>query len=293
MAPRRREGHDQQGGEVPDAARSAGELTLFSERARRLFATFWRALFLTLSRFASENFGFTKEVTIPGFAIDSPVLRGYTGEKMRHQLLRPIVALACMAAPLPFNAIAITYPLQPEEVQNAYAIGRKTDSQERTSLLKQYQRVLPYPPDKPFAHVSFVEFQTPYEQIVLKAQQTPGYTEFQAEDDYRANPGLIRIRVLASLQNTYGGPPPPEDRFHVTVSQSGHSIEPRDTTTSVRCNPLDPYFVQTTGNCQAYTREIDLSFDVAQFSAARLVRIKVELPQSHPQEITYDLGKLK
>lgn len=201
------------------------------------------------------------------------------------------VGLVCLALLFPIDAFPITHPLAPEDVQNAYSLGKTTHAENLNAFLSQYQRTFAYPSSKPFAYLQFVEFQTPYEQIVLRSRETPGYSKFQAADDYKANPGLIRVRVLASLRNDYSGPVPPEDSFQVAVSQA-RGITPRDVDTSVPCNPYNPLVYSTVANCEAYTREIDLTFDVSQFLSGR-VRVKVMLPQSADQEIVFDLSRLK
>jgi len=53
-------------------------------------------------------------------------------------------------------------------------------------------------------HIAEVEFRTPYEQVVLRARQAPGsYSAQQAEEDYRAQPDLVLVRVRINLTPTY------------------------------------------------------------------------------------------
>ena len=138
--------------------------------------------------------------------------------------------------------------------------------------------------------MKFVEFETPYEQIVLKSQHATGYTSLRAADEYEANPGTVIVRVIVSLKNNYGGPKPPDDSYNVVVSQS-KPIEPRKVSSTEPCNPFVATSTPTVGGCIGYIREIDLNFDVEQFQSG-IVKIKVTLPESPSMEATFDLDKL-
>jgi hypothetical protein len=200
------------------------------------------------------------------------------------------VCVLAFCALLSLNALAVNPSLQPEEVQNAYSLGQTTNHEELADFLNQYEHDFKYPSDHPDAYVLSVEFQTPYEQIVLRTLRTIGYSKFQAAEDYRANPGLMIVRVLVGLKANYTGPVPPADSFKVVVSQ-GESIEPRKLTSTVPCDPYS-YGSPTFGNCIFYTREILLQFDVSQF-APGMATVKVRLPFGQPMETKYNLNKLK
>lgn len=192
------------------------------------------------------------------------------------------------------NAAALQEHLQPEDIDRAYSMGRASNREAFGNFLKQYQHAFQYPPDEPLAFAKLVEFETPYERIALKAQQTPNYTRFDALDDYNANPGLIRVRVTASLRTGYVGPAPPEDAYRVIVSQS-KPIAPQDTATKVLCDPYNPQSYSVLANCIAYTLELDANFQVTQFVAgpANAVAVKVLLPEGKSLETKFNLDKLK
>src|SRR5580693_5184920 len=80
--------------------------------------------------------------------------------------------LLALYALLSLNARAFNSSLQPEEVQDAYSLGQTTNHEELADFLKQYQHDFQYPADHPVAFVQSVEFQTPYEQIVLRTLRT-------------------------------------------------------------------------------------------------------------------------
>lgn len=204
---------------------------------------------------------------------------------------RPAVAVCVCALLLALQAAALQTHLQPSDVDKAYGIGRASGHEAFTNFLKEYRRTFEYPPDQPFAYAKQIEFETPYERIALKANETPSYDRFQALDDYNANPGLIRVRVTVSLRSGYVGPPPSEDSFQVTVSQS-QPIKPQDTTNKVICDPYNPPSYPVLTNCTAYTSEIDSTFQVAQFAPGNAT-IKVILPHSRPQEAAFNLDRIK
>ncbi len=205
-----------------------------------------------------------------------------------------VLALA-LCALLSLNALAFNSSLQPEEVQDAFSLGQTTNHEELADFIHQYEHDFKYPSDNPVAFVQSVEFQTPYEQIVLRALRTPGYSKFQADEDYRANPDLVIVRVVVSLKLGYSGPEPPADSFKVVVSQA-EPIEPQKVTGKGVCNPYNnPYNWNdnsTVANCVAYTREILLQFDAGQFAPGRAT-VKVLLPFNQSMETKYNLAKLK
>ena len=187
------------------------------------------------------------------------------------------------------NALAFDYPLPPEEVREAYYLGQKFGHEELTEFLKQYQHDFSYPSDNPAAYAQSVEFQTPYEQIVLRSLRTTQYTKFQADEDYQANPGQIIVRVVVALRITYVGPVPAADDFSVIVSQA-NPIEPQSMTTTVLCDPSDIYAINF--GCGPYSREFVLRFKAKQFARGRAT-IRVMLPDGQSQETKYNLDKLK
>jgi hypothetical protein len=188
------------------------------------------------------------------------------------------------------NVLAFDRSLQPEEIQEAYSLGQSNNHEELADFLKQYQHDFSYPSDNPVAYVQSVEFQTPYEQIVLRTLRTTRYTKFQADEDYQSNRGIVMVRVVVALKSRYSGSPPLADSYRVIVSQA-KSIEPRVVKSTVTCDPYS-YDSPTFGNCIAYTREILLRFDADQF-APGATTVKVMLPFDRSLETKYNLNKLK
>jgi hypothetical protein len=201
------------------------------------------------------------------------------------------VGLASLALLLPSGTFALDYPLQPEAVEEAYSLGRTTNHEQLADFLNQYEHDFKYPSDDsdhPIAYVTSAEFQTPYEQIVLKSLRSAQYDKFKAAEDYEASAGAVFVRVVVALRINFTGPAPPADSFQVAVSQT-KPIEPVKTTSTVLC---DPYNVVTAGECMIYTREIVLQFDHDQFAPGKAT-INVVLPQGKSLETKYNLDKLK
>lgn len=206
--------------------------------------------------------------------------------------LRLGVGLACLAVLLPAGAFAFHYPLRSEEIEQAYSLGQSSDREELASFLQQYERDFSYPSDRPVAYVKSVDFQTPYEQIVLKSMRTSEYDKFKAAEDYRANDGAVFVRVVVALKIGFAGPIPKAESFQVNVSQAT-PLEPAATATAVLCNPFDPLAVYAAPQpCDAYTREILLRFDHSQFKKGT-VTVHVLLPEGKSLEAKFDLDKLK
>jgi hypothetical protein len=205
--------------------------------------------------------------------------------------MRIQVSVLALCTLLSLNALAFNRSLQPEEVREAYYLGQTRDREDLADFIHQYEHEFEYPSGKPVAYAQSVEFQTPYEQIVLRSQQTTRYTKFQADEDYRANPGLVIVRVVVALKVNYAGPVPPAESFKVVVSQV-KPIEPRKTTNTVTCDPSNPYDHAVTNECAAYTRALLLQFDAAQFAPGKAT-VKVLLPYEQSLETKYNLDKLK
>ena len=196
-----------------------------------------------------------------------------------------------LCAVFSLNALAFNSFLQPEEVRDAYSLGQSSDHEALAAFYSQYVHKFSYPANHPVVYVMSAEFQTPYEQIVSRSKQIIHYSTFQADEDYRANPGLVIVKVEFSLRLGYAGPEPPADGYKVFVSQAG-SIEPRETTNKVTCDPYysGNYALNTT--CQMYTREIALQFDAGQFGP-RAASVKIQTPDGQTVQTKFNLDKLK
>jgi hypothetical protein len=214
---------------------------------------------------------------------------GLPPRPLRALRIQALVSALCAVGSL--NALAFSSQLQPEEVREAYYLGQTSNHEDLANFLNQYEHDFKYPSDNPVAYVQSIEFQTPYEQIVLRSLRTTQYSKFQADEDYRANPALVVVRVVVALRLNYMGPEPLADSFKVVVSQA-KPIEPRETTSTVTCDPNNPNIYPVASECMVYTREIVLQFDAEQFASGKAA-VKVMLPFGESLETKYNLDKLK
>jgi hypothetical protein len=183
-------------------------------------------------------------------------------------VLQTLAFAGALSGLVSLNALAFSSQLQPEQIEEAYSLGQTSNHEDLADFLKKYARDFKYPSDNPVAYVQSVEFQTPYEQIVLRSKRKgTQYDKFQAAENYRANPRLVQGRVVVALRINYGGAVPPAESFEVAVSQSKR-IDPQTVHSAVLCDPYSQVNYQHSANrdCSVYTREIILQFSAKQFT---------------------------
>jgi hypothetical protein len=142
--------------------------------------------------------------------------------------------------------------------------------------------------------VQSIEFQTPYEQIVLRSRNGGAtYSRSQAGEAYRANPSLVIVKAVFALRFNYSGPVPPADSFKVRVFQT-QSIAPRKRTNTLVCDPSNPLNppISVNRDCSTYMRDMDLQFDAGQFALGR-VTVRATPPMGSAQETKFNLDELK
>src|SRR5579863_10395245 len=100
-------------------------------------------------------------------------------------------AILLIALFAPQFCSAYEHPLSFYSIWQAYFLGLENiKDPELAAFLASYLKPLPLPQSGP--HVAELEIQTPYEQVVLRTLQRPiNYSPQQAEQDYRAQPGVI------------------------------------------------------------------------------------------------------
>lgn len=193
-------------------------------------------------------------------------------------------------------AEAFLYPLSPEEVREAYFLGRTTQDEEVVKFIEPYLHRLPYPQKGPY--VESVEFRTPYEQIVLKTRQNLSNYSSQDAEHYSQHPELVVIRVLIFLTFTYQGPDvkSPADTVRLWTYQDllkdfafrveqQRDIRPK----KIVAGPACPFPNQ----CEPFDGfEVLLQFEADQFTSEKLT---VQVTTSNGQDVRseFDLAKLK
>jgi hypothetical protein len=180
------------------------------------------------------------------------------------------------------NAVAFNYPLQEEQVREAYFLGRTTDGEKLKDFYKQYVHYFSFPARSPYySYVESVEFRTPYERVVLRSREKLNqYSAIEADEDYRAQPNLVLVRVVVSYKNAYVGPRLPTSSFKVSVSQAD-AIEPKKLTTETICAP----------KCVTAKYAIVLWFDAEQFSSGA-AKVKITTPDGQILNTEFNLDKL-
>jgi len=182
------------------------------------------------------------------------------------------------------NAVAFNYPLQEEQVREAYFLGRTTDGEKLKDFYKQYVHYFSFPARGPFySYVESVEFRTPYERVVLRSREKLNqYSAIEADEDYRAQSNVIVVRAMISYKLGYAGPIPPNSSFKVRVSQAD-PIEPKKLTTESICSAWQ--------DCGVTVFAVVLWFDAEQF-APGAAKVKITTPDGQILKTEFDLDKL-
>jgi hypothetical protein len=119
------------------------------------------------------------------------------------------------------SMLATTYPLTPEDVREAYFLGRNPE--EREAFFSKYVHFPAQPDRGPDVHL--IEFRTPYEQVVLKSQENwANYSAQQAQQDYAAHPNEVLVRVSICATQTFSFRTPQSD----SRSDQSASWTPKD-----------------------------------------------------------------
>jgi hypothetical protein len=244
-------------------------------------------------------------------AQNSPL--GFIGGICQKTKLRPLVSIAVAA--LAICALWITqlqatpqfflYPLQSSQIREAYFLGRDTGGARLKDFLSNYVHEF-NPPNTGLA-VQSIEFRTPYEQVVQQTiQRGPNYSAQDAQQDYKARPNQVVIRVLVEywpgvqINSPISGAPlgwPVPDKpdssgtqpvnfwhgFRFRIAQS-KTIEPKHLA-ATNWTPFgsDFYFEQWA---------VDLTFDAEQFSSGN-VTVEVTSPDDKTSQAEFNLDKLK
>ncbi len=214
--------------------------------------------------------------------------------KMNVRFKLPAFPLALILA---LTACAYDYPLSPSAVREAYFFGRSTDRARVTEFLGQYMRRFQARSGGP--NVYGIELRTPYEQVVLRSSenQTMGYNAQQAQIDYDAQPGLVKVRVFLFVgnedprsSNLYSDGHGRildrrenfwrEFRFHITQERV---IEPKKLEGK-------PTYSRRGGGLSG--AEVWLEFDASEF-APRGTRVEVIAPDGQATVADFALDQLK
>lgn len=198
---------------------------------------------------------------------------------------------------VPLSGDAFEYSLQPTAVREAYFLGRTTETGKLEQFLQPYIHRFPVPAKGP--HVESIEFQTPYEQEVMKSRnRLANYSAQDAQMEYQVQPDLVVVRILVLSTPSYPGLTirpankdgvwQPDDflrGFEFRVEQKS-LVKPKELKKEFVCAGSDkcPYAF---GGC-----EVQLEFDAAQFAQGP-VKVLVVTHDYETVEAEFDLDKLK
>jgi hypothetical protein len=196
---------------------------------------------------------------------------------------RNVVSALCAALMLAGALPAYDYPLTQEAVREAYFIGQRHDQSTRDLLAKYVKRL---PPSKTPWQVTEVEVRTPYQQVVLRAQQALNYSAQRAWEDYRKSDPrvIVRLYMLAPVakvltdENEWRS-------FRYRVEQT-KEIAPL----SVHGWPV--YSVGNHGMSTVIGAEVHLELPLAEVSSAPL-RVEVKFPSAQVASATFDLSRVR
>ena len=103
---------------------------------------------------------------------------------------KPTVFVVAVA--LASSVFAYDYPLSSEAIREAYFIGNRRDTG-TTDFIAQYTHHFPVPDSGP--HVAMIQLETPYAQIVERAEQAVNYHASDAVQEFLGKPAEFRLRV--------------------------------------------------------------------------------------------------
>lgn len=187
-------------------------------------------------------------------------------------------------------ALAFPHHLSPEQVSEAYSIGR--DRNHGDALFAHYLHSPQLPDTGP--DVASIEFRTPYEQVALRARdnQWGNYSPSDAEKDYETHPATVIVRILIYETPSFSFPAtnaqPDTGGFTFRISQDRRTIGYNQIT-------VDDATPVGAGSGPGGDGGIDvrLRFDVSQFKSDDPVTVDVLAPTGQTYSATFDLAALK
>ena len=176
----------------------------------------------------------------------------------RQPLLHRFCALIAVLLACPPETPAYEVPLSPPAIHEAYVLGQRND-QATAGFFNPYLKQLKEE-GASGAHIAEMEILTPFAQMVddSRANAAKGYTEQDAERDYRRRGNIVVVRVVLMFPAAYpkpeaktnagstGQPPPPPaqntplrpenfwQNFQFSMKQRGKVIPTR----SIRNKPI-------------------------------------------------------
>lgn len=190
-------------------------------------------------------------------------------------------------------ALAFHRQLSPEQVREAYVIGR--DQGRRDAFFASYIHSPRIPDTGP--DVRSIEFRTPYEQIAIRARdnQWSNYSPADAEQDYGKRPSEVIVRVLIyetpafNFPASHGSPSQPDlAGFNFRVIQANRQLGYGKVTVE------DAVPVGAgSGPGGDDGLDIQLHFTISQFTSGDPVTVEVLAPTGQTYSTTFGVASLK
>jgi hypothetical protein len=195
--------------------------------------------------------------------------------------------LCTLAAP---SALAFYRHLSPQQVRDAYVIGR--DQNHRDAFFANYAQAPQLPDTGP--DVASIELRTPYLQVALRSRdnQWNHYSLSDAEKDYQSQDAAVVVRVLIYETPSFDFPAtnaqPDTAGFQFRISQDRRTIAYNKVI-------VDDAAPVGAGSGPGGDGGIDirLHFDASQFESGRPVTVQVLAPTGQTYSATFDLAALK
>jgi hypothetical protein len=189
-------------------------------------------------------------------------------------------------------ANALLNPLTPEQVDEAYSIGRDVDH--RGKFFDQYVHTPSAQPTGPDVHL--IEFETPFEQVALRSQEHWANSDrLEAERDYAANPSQVIVRVFICGSQTFSFPQPLSSKSATAPWQDKDYLRGFVFRVS-QTQPIQPdKFIMRRSNLgcpESDAVEAFLYFDTQQLAAGN-VKVEVTAPGGQTFATDFDLDRLK
>jgi len=210
--------------------------------------------------------------------------------------------MACGAILAMQPACAFDSPLSEEAVREAYFLGQRHD-ESLTKFIDKYIRYLPVPHSGP--QIASVSVYTPFVQEVLRSSNHVGsYSAQQAQLDHRAQPELVRVRVIIRVTDSYPAMVPANPGisgadgsalvrrssdfwrdFDVKVFDGRRHLAPSSTTGRPDYNCWE-------GGCALTGATMWLDFPASAFSSQD-VSVQVDPPEGDQVSTNFDLSLLR
>jgi hypothetical protein len=201
--------------------------------------------------------------------------------------LVPLFVCVLVATP----ALAFHRQLSPEQVREAYFIGR--DQNHRDAFFAKYAHSPQLPDAGP--DVASIEFRTPYEQVAIRSRdnQWSNYFAPDAQRDYEKLPLEVIVRVLIYETQTFyfsaTDAQPDTAGFKFRVSQDGRTIG------HLRVTVEDALPVGAGSNGSGGFNGLDIQIHLApsQFKSDDPVTVQVVSPNGQTYSTIFDVAALK